>query len=84
MNLTSQQSLSLNNHLENHFLTFKVIKNKLAMLFYTSLKRDASTTSLYEYTEKVPNEINELENLAHNSHYLGSTKYQSVVSKILT
>jgi hypothetical protein len=84
MNLSSQQSTSLNNHLENHFLTLKVTENKLALLFYTSLKSGTSTTPLYEWTEKVQNEIDELENLVYNNHYQGSTLYQSVVSKILT
>lgn len=84
MKLSSPQNSSLNNHLEHQFLTLKVTENKLALLFYTSLKSGASTTPLYEWTEKVQNEIDELENIVYNNHYQGSTLYQSVVSKILT
>lgn len=84
MNLYSPQNSSLNKHLENLFLIPNGSENRLVTLFYTSLKKGASTTPFYEWTENVQNEINELEHLVYNSHYLCFTLYQSVVSKILT
>lgn len=83
MKLSSPQNSSLNNHPQHQFLVAKGAENRLPMLFYNSLIKGASITSFYEWTEKVQNEINELESLMYNSHNLCSTLYQSVISKIL-
>ncbi|QJP34644.1 hypothetical protein F0365_09685 [Nonlabens sp. Ci31] len=84
MNLSSQQGPPINKHLENCFLMPAFSENRLITLFYSSLKKGASAAPLHGCTEKIQNEINELEKLVYNSHYLCPTLHQSVVSKILS